>query len=106
MCDNNEHDAPKSFVKGAFWGTLIGAVLGVLFAPESGEKTRKTIKEKSEEMVDKGLTAAEQVVDKVEEVKGQVEPYKEKAEELLHSTEARAKEETDNIKKRFFKKSK
>ena len=99
----SEHDDPKSFVKGAFWGTLVGAVLGILFAPESGEKTRKKIKEKSEELVDKGLTAAEKVADKVEEGKGQVEPYKEKAEELLHDTEERAKEEAENIKKRYFK---
>ena len=43
------------------------------------------------------------MADKEEEVKGQVEPYKEKAEEFIRDAEERAKEEADNIKKRYFK---
>ncbi|HBY09878.1 TPA: hypothetical protein DEP93_02505 [candidate division WWE3 bacterium] len=104
MCEHHQgHDNPKSFVKGAFLGALVGAVLGVLFAPESGEKTRKKLKDKSGELVEKGLEAVEQAADKVEEVKDLVEPYKERAEEFIHDTEERAKEEADNIKKRYFK---
>src|SRR3972149_586047 len=59
MHDHQGHDNPKSFVKGAFLGALVGAVLGVLFAPESGEKTRKKLKDKSGELVEKGLEAVE-----------------------------------------------
>ena len=51
MCEHPGHDDPKSFVKGAFLGALVGAVLGVLFAPESGEKTTKNKKDKSEELL-------------------------------------------------------
>ncbi len=97
------HGDPKSFLKGAFFGAAIGAVLGVLFAPDSGDNTRKKIKQKSEELVEKGVEKAELVAEKIEEVKDKVEPYKERAEEIIENAKEIATEETDNIKKRYFK---
>lgn len=48
MC--NDHNHHNSFVKGAFFGALIGTVLGILYAPLPGEKSRKKLKEVSEDL--------------------------------------------------------
>jgi gas vesicle protein len=103
MCENCEHNEPKSFVIGAFFGALMGASLGILFAPDSGEKTRKKIKEKSEGLVEKGAEKAEELKIKAEEIREKVGPYKEKAGEMIQETEDKIREEADNLKKRYFK---
>lgn len=52
-------DYLASFGIGLGVGVLIGGILGVLYAPKSGEETRKVIKEKAVELKDKakGLPA-------------------------------------------------
>ncbi|MCB9790551.1 YtxH domain-containing protein [Candidatus Nomurabacteria bacterium] len=40
----------ESFMKGIILGTIVGAAAGVLFAPKSGEETRKELKKKAEEL--------------------------------------------------------
>jgi gas vesicle protein len=41
------------FVKGLFIGGLIGAVLGILYAPKSGKETREDIARKTEDLMAK-----------------------------------------------------
>ncbi|MBT6401056.1 YtxH domain-containing protein [candidate division WWE3 bacterium] len=56
------------FMSGAVLGALVGAALGVLFAPAPGEKTRKKLKDVSEDLSVKGhevLEKAEVIVDEV-----------------------------------------
>ena len=43
-----------SFVGGLITGAIIGFVLGILFAPASGDETRKILGEKSKELLQKG----------------------------------------------------
>lgn len=59
-------------------GAAIGATLGVLFAPKSGKETRKAIKEKAEDLIEKTKeidvqevrdTIEEKVSDIIEEMK-------------------------------------
>ena len=38
------------FMKGIFWGGVIGAALGIAFAPKPGEETRKDLKKKGKEL--------------------------------------------------------
>lgn len=46
------------FVLGAIVGAVVGAVTGILFAPKSGEKTRKDIQEKASLIAQKGKDLA------------------------------------------------
>jgi len=43
----------EGFVKGVFLGGVIGAVLGILFAPQSGRRTRRDINRTAEELLAK-----------------------------------------------------
>ena len=40
------------FTSGLILGGIIGSVLGILYAPDSGKRTRKKIQRKSDELVD------------------------------------------------------
>ncbi len=41
-----------NFVCGLFLGAIIGSAVGILAAPESGEQTRKKIKDQTEDVLD------------------------------------------------------
>ena len=55
------------------FGVLFGITLGVLYAPRSGERTRRLIEERAteiaEEAKDKGTEIEEKVENKAEEIK-------------------------------------
>jgi gas vesicle protein len=43
----------EGFIKGIILGGVIGTVIGILYAPQSGRKTRKDINRKAEELLTK-----------------------------------------------------
>ena len=43
----------EGFIKGIFLGGVVGAVIGILYAPQSGRKTREDIARKAEEFLTK-----------------------------------------------------
>lgn len=47
-------------------GLAAGAILGVLFAPESGEKCRKKIQKAAEDCLDKAKAKAEEIASEIE----------------------------------------
>ena len=55
--DNN---AGPSFFTGLLLGIIMGAVLGLLFAPQPGEKTREQLRSKVDELVSLGKSAWEE----------------------------------------------
>ncbi|MEW5939234.1 MAG: YtxH domain-containing protein [Chloroflexota bacterium] len=63
MSDRDEFGA---FLVGFIVGGLTGAVVSLLFAPQSGEETRALIKDKSIELRDKATATAEQAVARAE----------------------------------------
>ena len=56
-----------SFITGAFLGSLVGAGVALLYAPQSGEDTRMVIKEKSIELKDKAVETGDELRHKAEE---------------------------------------
>lgn len=70
-----DHENGK-FAAGVILGALIGASLAILFAPKSGEETRKIIKNKAKEYFDKGKEVIE---DKKEDAKEAVKKVIDKA---------------------------
>jgi gas vesicle protein len=57
---------------GLLAGAVIGGVMALLYAPNSGKKTRKLIKDKANELVDDVKEEANEVVDEVKEKAGGV----------------------------------
>lgn len=47
-------------------GAAIGAGLGILFAPKKGSETRKELKEKMDELVNKAIDVTNEVLEKLE----------------------------------------
>lgn len=87
----------SSFSKGFFWGAVIGGILGVLFAPEKGEDTRKKIKETAKDYEDKGKEALEKAGQelekariKYEEAAKKIEPVIEKAKEKIEEVKVKS----------------
>jgi gas vesicle protein len=87
MSDRDEFGA---FLIGFVVGGLTGAVVALLFAPQSGEETRTYIKEKSIELRDKAAEQAELVASK--------------AEKLAEEAKVRGKEAIEGVKKAVAKK--
>jgi len=54
-------------------GTIVGATVALLFAPESGEKTRRRIKRFVEDEKDKLVDTYENVRDRIEDEAGKME---------------------------------
>lgn len=87
MADRDDFGA---FLVGFMVGGLAGAVVALLFAPQSGEETRTIIKEKSIELRDKAAQQAEATLAK--------------AESLAGEAKTRGKEAIESVKKAVAKK--
>ncbi len=57
-------DKIEGFISGLLIGGLVGAAIGILYAPKSGKETREDICKKSEELMAKAKEEYQQVVDK------------------------------------------
>jgi gas vesicle protein len=91
-------DRGVDFVKGLFIGGLIGAVLGILYAPKSGKETREDIARKTEDLMARAREEYELALDKskraydvaVKRLKDVEVSAKEKVEEMENKVEALA----------------
>lgn len=76
------------FTSGLILGGIVGSVLGILYAPDSGKRTRKKIQRKSDELVDDVVKYAHQSRDRAEEI---VEDGRKRVEELMDEAKASLK---------------
>lgn len=93
MSDRDEFGA---FLIGFIVGGLTGAVVSLLFAPQSGEETRALIKDKSIELRDKAATSAEAAIARAEAAAAEARA---RAEELAKELRARGKEVVETVRK-------
>ena len=87
-----ERDDFGAFLIGFVVGGLTGAVVALLFAPQSGEETRTLIKEKSIELRDKAAQQAELVASRAEQVAEEAKVRGREAYESVKKTVARKKQ--------------
>lgn len=78
------------FLKGLFIGGIAGAILGILYAPKSGEETREEIARKTEELLAKAKADYENVLERSKKT------Y-ESAVKRLRELEATAKEQVGHF---------
>lgn len=60
--------AAEDYVKGLVIGGLIGAAIGILYAPKSGKETREEISHSAEELLKKTRAQYEEVCKKIEKL--------------------------------------
>ncbi len=99
------------FVVATFVGGIVGAVTGLLLAPQSGEKTREQIRK----YYDKGVEKANEYVNRVEEkipeiisrvtdeqkkVKGDILQFRKDIEEKFEKTVEKGKITLEGLKKK------
>ncbi|PWH13151.1 MAG: hypothetical protein DDG60_10700 [Anaerolineae bacterium] len=87
----SERDEFGAFLVGFIVGGLTGAVVALLFAPQSGEETRAVIKERSIELRDRAAEEAEAAWKRAEETALEARA---KAEELIKQAQAQSEEIT------------
>lgn len=58
----------NDWLKGLFVGGIIGAVLGILYAPKSGKETREDISKSAEELCYKSKEQYERAIQKIEKL--------------------------------------
>ena len=95
---NSNHNG-DAFFKGLFWGAVAGAILGVMFAPDKGEETRKKLKKLAEEYEEKGHEAAKTAKVEFNKAKTKYEKIMEEAEPIIEE----AKDKIAKIEKQVEK---
>ncbi|GAB4504566.1 MAG: YtxH domain-containing protein [Anaerolineales bacterium] len=94
MSDRDEFGA---FLVGFIVGGLTGAVVALLFAPQSGEESRALIKEKSIELRDKAQVTAEEALARAEAAAAEARA---RADELAKQVKERGQEAIATVKER------
>ena len=93
----SERDEFGAFLVGFIVGGLTGAVVALLFAPQSGEETRALIKDKSIELRDKAQVTAEEALARAESLAADARL---RAEELTKEVRERATELASEVRER------
>ncbi len=93
----SERDEFGAFLVGFVVGGLTGAVVALLFAPQSGEETRALIKDKSIELRDKAQVSAEEAYARAEQLAADART---RAEELTKEARERATELSKEARER------
>jgi gas vesicle protein len=93
------------------WGSMIGAIIGLLYAPKSGEETRQLIKDESEEMMNKAVISARDVQNTarstIQDAQTRLEAFNQETKERLAKLQRIAKntmgEQKESLEKGYSK---
>ena len=80
-----------SFFVGLLAGTIVGAAATILYAPKSGEETRASLKDKSDEIVDKANVSVD---DAYKQAENAAREARDRFETLAATTKQRAEDIT------------
>jgi len=92
-------------------GGMIGATIGLLYAPKSGKETRQLIKDESEEMANKAMSSAREVQDSakstIQDAQTRLETFNQETKERLAKLQEIAKntmgEQKESLEKGYSK---
>lgn len=109
----SERDEFGAFLVGFIVGGLSGAVVALLFAPQSGEETRALIKDKSIELRDKAQQSAEEALARAEAAAAEARAraddlarqLRERGQEVVEDVRERGKGAMDAVRSKAMKKS-
>ncbi len=93
----SERDEFGAFLVGFIVGGLSGAIVALLFAPQSGEETRAFIKDKSIELRDKAQMTAEEALARAEAAAADARA---RADELAQELRDRGQGMVDDVRER------
>jgi len=94
---SSDRDEFGAFLVGFIVGGLTGAVVSLLFAPQSGEETRALIRDKSIEIRDKAADSTEEALARAESAAAEARV---RAEELAKIARTRAEEFSKEVRSR------
>jgi gas vesicle protein len=94
---SSDRDEFGAFLVGFIVGGLTGAVVSLLFAPQSGEETRALIRDKSIELRDRASQTAEEALARAEAAAAEARA---RAEELARIARTRAEELAQEVRSR------
>jgi gas vesicle protein len=97
MSDRDEFGA---FLVGFLVGGLSGAVVALLFAPQSGEETRALIKDKSIELRDRAQQSAEEALARAESAAAEARA---RADELARQLKEQGSSAVDAVRSKAAK---
>jgi gas vesicle protein len=93
----SERDEFGAFLVGFIVGGLSGAVVALLFAPQSGEETRALIKDKGIELRDRAQISAEEAIARAEAAAADARA---RADDLAHQLRERGQGVYDDVRER------
>ncbi len=104
---SSDSDEFGSFLVGFIVGGLTGAVVSLLFAPQSGEETRALIRDKSIELRDQAADTAEQAMARAEAAAAEARTRadelakvaRQRADEFAKEAKARGQDALDAVRK-------
>ena len=98
MCQHHHGEGIATFILGA----LIGAAVGLLYAPAKGETTRRKLKRWAEETYENGK---EELAARTEELRDKFSAHAEKAKERAAELKEKIAEKAEDIKQRALESS-
>ncbi len=105
----NHGSNPSSFFNGLLWGAAIGSVIGVLFAPDKGEETRKKVKkvareyeDKGKETIEKARIELEKAKEKYEDLRTRAKPYVEDAKTKYENLKIKSEPYIEQAKEKYY----
>jgi gas vesicle protein len=87
MCEKCDHNNTQAFINGALFGAAVGAVLGILYAPDRGENTRGRLRSSGEKYWDKSRDVLEDVQYTLNKVEKNMQDFKEKTSPMVSELE-------------------
>lgn len=88
-------------------GGMVGATIGLLYAPRSGEETRQLLKDESDEMVNKAVSSVREAQDSakatLQDTQSRLEAFNQETRERLAKLQEIARKTVDEQKESLEK---